>query len=95
MNTNVDAGAEELRVNHQSMSQSKEVMSSDPEVLEKPTRRRFTAEYKLQKRTCLGRSFERKSKCTHLGKNCYSSTEEAITSCLFLQDRFPRQGNIR
>jgi transposase-like protein len=47
MNTNVDAGAEELRVNHQSMSQSKEVMSSDPEVLEKPTRRRFTAEYKL------------------------------------------------
>ena len=47
MNTNVDTGAEGLRVNHQGMPQSKEVMSSDPEVLEKPTRRRFTAEYKL------------------------------------------------
>ena len=47
MNRNVDTGAEGLRVNHQGMPQPKEVMRSDPEVLEKPTRRRFTAEYKL------------------------------------------------
>ena len=44
MNTNVDIGAEVVRVNYQSIPQSNEVMSSDLEVLDKPARGRFTAD---------------------------------------------------
>jgi len=60
MNIKVDTGVDVVRVNQQGIPQAREVMSSDPEVLEKPTRRRFPAEYKL-------RILREADACTELG----------------------------
>ncbi len=48
MNTNAGTGAVMIETKKDSIPQQRGMMNSDPEVLERPTRRRFTAEYKLR-----------------------------------------------
>lgn len=48
MKINPAMGIATIQTKHRGVLQQRGVTNSDPEVLEKPTRRRFTAEYKLR-----------------------------------------------